>query len=60
MNEESNSAEESVEEEAIEEVSEVEDEIENVDKIEFEDEDSKPELPIDYERKLGDDDEEEE
>ena len=61
MNEESNSAEESVEEEVIEEVPETDsDESENVDKIEFEDEDSKPELPLDYERKLGIEEEEEE
>ena len=57
MNEETNSAEKSMEEEVTETDSNV---IENVDKIEFEDEDSKPELPIDYERKLSDYDEEEE
>ena len=61
MNEESNAAEESVEEEVIEEVPETDsDESENIDKIEFEDEDSKPELPMDYERKLGIEEEEEE
>ena len=43
MNEETNSAEESIEEDVTEEVSDVDDnEIESVDKIEFEDEDSKP------------------
>ena len=54
MNEEPNSAEESIEGEPSEEAPELdESKIENTDKIEFEDEDSKPELPIDYERKLG-------
>ena len=32
---------------------------ENVENIEFEDADSKPDLPIDYEKKLGEEDEEE-
>ena len=54
MNEETDSEEESIEEEVIEETQETEEaEIENVENIEFEDEDSKPELPIDYEKKLG-------
>ena len=61
MNEEPNSAEESIEEEPSEEAPELdESKIENTDKIEFEDEDSKPELPIDYERKLGTEEVEEE
>ena len=51
MNEETDSEEESIEEEVVEETEEAE--IENVENIEFEDEDSKPELPIDYEKKLG-------
>jgi len=54
MNEETDSKEKSIEEEVIEETQETEEaEIENVDNIEFEDDDSKPELPIDYEKKLG-------
>ena len=61
MNEEPNSAEESIEEEPSEEAPELdESKIENTDKIEFEDEDSKPDLPIDYERKLGTEEVEEE
>ena len=61
MNEEPNSAEESIEEEPSEEAPELdESKIENTDKIEFEDEDSKPELPIEYERKLGTEEVEEE
>ena len=61
MNEEPNSADKSIEEEPSEEAPELDNsEIENTGKIEFEDEDSKPELPIDYERKLGTEEVEEE
>ena len=61
MTEDTNSVEESIEEEV--EVEELEDRTsntENIENIEFEDNDSKPELPIDYERKLSTEDEEEE
>jgi len=61
MTEDTNSVEESIEEEV--EVEELEDRTsntENIENIEFEDNDSKPELPIDYERKLSTEEEEEE
>ena len=61
MTEDTNSVEESIEEEVEEE--ELEDSTsntENIENIEFEDNDSKPELPIDYERKLSTEEEEEE
>jgi len=61
MTEDTNSVEESTEEEVEEE--ELEDgksNTENIENIEFEDNDSKPELPIDYERKLSTEEEEEE
>ena len=61
MTEDTNSIEESIEEESIEEEVENDDsEVENVENIEFEDNDSKPELPIDYERKLSTEEVEEE
>ena len=61
MTEDTNSIEESIEEESIEEEVENDDsEFENVGNIEFEDNDSKPELPIDYERKLSTEEIEEE
>ena len=61
MTEDTNSVEESIEEEVDKE--ELEDgtaNTGNIENIEFEDNDSKPELPIDYERKLSTEDEEEE
>ena len=60
MTEDTNSVEESIEEEVEEE--ELKDKTsvtENIENIEFEDNDSKPELPIDYERKLSTEEEEE-
>ena len=56
MTEETKSSEESIEEEIVEEITE--DDENNID-IEFEDADSKPDLPLDYEKKLGEEDEEE-
>ena len=54
MTEETKSSEESIEEEIVEEIPEDdENNTENVENIEFEDADSKPDLPIDYEKKLG-------
>ena len=58
MTEDTNSVEKSIEEEVIEE--EPENDKSDVKNIEFEDNDSKPELPIDYERKLSTEEEEEE
>jgi len=60
MTEETKISEESIEEEKIEEITEdSKSNTENVENIEFEDADSKPELPLDYEKKLGEEDEEE-
>ena len=60
MTEETKSSEESIEEEIVEEITEDdENNTENVENIEFEDADSKPDLPLDYEKKLGEEDEEE-
>ena len=61
MTEDTNSVDESIEEESIEkEVENDDSELENIENIEFEDSDSKPELPIDYERKLSTEEVEEE
>ncbi|RZD35676.1 MAG: hypothetical protein CXT75_07720 [Methanobacteriota archaeon] len=61
MTEETKSSEESIEEEKVEEITEDdENNTENLGNIEFEDADSKPELPLDYEKKLGKEEEEEE
>ena len=59
MTEESESIEESIKEEIDEEGLEISN-IKDVEKIEFEDDDSKPELPIDYKKKLSDEESEEE
>ena len=60
MTEETKSSEESIEEEIVEESPEDDkNNTENVENIEFEDADSKPDLPIDYEKKLGEEEEEE-
>jgi len=58
MTEDTNSVEKSIEEEVIEE--EPENDKSDVKNIEFEDNDSKPELPIDYERKFNTEEVEEE
>ena len=58
MTEENDLAEQNNDEEIVEEV--IDEIIENAENIEFEDEDSKPQLPIDYSKKLGPEDEEEE
>jgi len=58
MTEDTNSVEKSIEEEVIEE--EPENNKSDVKNIEFEDNDSKPELPIDYERKFNTEEVEEE
>ena len=58
MTEEDNLAEENNNEEVVEEI--IDEIIENAENIEFEDEDSKPQLPIDYAKNLGPEDEEEE
>ena len=60
MTEETKSSEESIEEEIVEESPEDDkNNTENVENIEFEDADSKPDLPLDYEKKLGKEEEEE-
>ena len=60
MTEETKSSEESIEEEIVEESPEDDrNNTENVENIEFEDADSKPDLPLDYEKKLGEEEEEE-
>ena len=60
MTEETKSSEESIEEEIVEEITEDDkNNTENVENIEFEDADSNAELPLDYEKKLGKDEEEE-
>ena len=58
MTEENDLAEQNNDEEIVEEV--IDEIIENAENIEFEDEDSKPQLPIDYSKKLGPEEEEEE
>ena len=58
MTEESNLSEKNNDEEIVEEV--IDEIIENAENIEFEDEDSKPQLPIDYSKKLSPEEEEEE
>lgn len=60
MTEETKSSEESIEEEIVE-VNHEDDRnnTENVENIEFEDADSNPDLPLDYEKKLGEEEEEE-
>jgi tetratricopeptide (TPR) repeat protein len=60
MAEETKSSEESIEEEIVEENHEDDrNNTENVENIEFEDADSNPDLPLDYEKKLGEEEEEE-
>ena len=59
MTEETKSSEESIEEEIVEENHEDDrNNTENVENIEFEDADSNPDLPLDYEKKLGEEEEE--
>ena len=61
MTEETKISEESIEEEKIEEITEdSKSNTENVENIEFEDADSNPDLPLDYEKKLGEEEEIEE
>jgi len=60
MTEDTNSVEESIEEKVEEELEDGTSNTGNIENIEFEDNDSKPELPIDYERKLSTEEEEEE